>query len=126
MVTPSKKAGLGVASSDSVVQQTAQLLQDLEASLKARSLWDSSWPSVDKLQSTIPFASDTLEFYQWLQFIMIPTLQQRIDQRQPLPNKIAVHPMAIEVWRGQLREHKEIILVLKALDQLLDGHHERN
>lgn len=115
-----------MASSGSVVQQTAQLLQDLEASLKARSLWDSRWPPLDKLQSTIPFASDTLEFYQWLQFIMIPTLQQRIDQRQPLPNKIAVHPMAIEVWRGQLREHKEIILVLKALDQLLDGHHERN
>ncbi|TRW49565.1 YqcC family protein [Aliidiomarina halalkaliphila] len=126
MVTPSKKAGTPAPSFGSVSKQTMHLLQELKASLQARSLWDTQRPPLEKLQSTTPFASDTLAFYQWLQFIMIPTLQQRIEQRQPLPNSIAVHPMAIEVWRGQLREHKEIILLLKALDNLLDGHNDRH
>ncbi|WP_194755842.1 YqcC family protein [Aliidiomarina indica] len=126
MVKSSKKAGAAQSTSGSLAEQTAHLLNELEAALKDQELWDAHRPAPEKLQSTTPFASDTLDFYQWLQFIMIPTLRQRIEQREALPNKIAVHPMAIEVWRGQLREHKHIILSLKAIDSLLDGHHDRH
>lgn len=110
----------------SVAERTLKLLTELEHSLKEHSLWDATPPSPRALQSTLPFATDTLEFYQWLQFIMIPALRQRIQTKQSLPNAISVHPMAIEVWRGQLREYKTIILTLKEIDTLLDGHHGRH
>ncbi|RUO38197.1 hypothetical protein CWE13_00665 [Aliidiomarina shirensis] len=110
----------------SVAQETLALLEALEAELKAQQLWDDTMPEPSRLMSTQPFASDTLEFYQWLQFIMIPSLRQCVEQRKPLPNKIAVSPMAVEVWKGKLKEHRQIILVLKTIDELLDGHHGRH
>lgn len=108
----------------SVAEHTLQLLEQLEGSLKQNALWMPTAPSPAALQSKLPFATDTLEFHQWLQFIMIPNLRQRIALEQPLPNKISVYPMAVEVWRGKLREHHAILLTLKNLDKLLDGHHE--
>ncbi|MCL4408963.1 MAG: YqcC family protein [Gammaproteobacteria bacterium] len=110
----------------SIAAQTLDILEQLEAELKAAKLWQAKPPSVQALQSSAPFASDTLDFHQWLQFILIPTLNNLIDQRAALPNAIAISPMAVEVWRGQLREHRQIILQLKALDELLDGHHARH
>lgn len=110
----------------SVAQQTLDLLEELEVQLKSQNLWDHKIPEPSRLMSTQPFASDTLEFYQWIQFIMIPSLRQCVEQQNPLPNKIAVSPMAIEVWKGNLKEHRHIILVLKSIDELLDGHHGRH
>lgn len=110
----------------SIVQQTLNLLAQLEADLQAANLWDKQTPKPAQLMSTQPFATDTLDFHQWVQFIMIPSLRQCVQQRKPLPTKIAVSPMAIEVWKGQLKEHRDIILTLKAIDELLDGHHERH
>ncbi|EGN75644.1 hypothetical protein A28LD_0689 [Idiomarina sp. A28L] len=102
------------------------LLEELETHLKAQKLWDDSMPEPSRLMSTQPFASDTLEFHQWVQFIMIPSLRQCVEQQNPLPNKIAVSPMAVEMWKGRLKEHRQVILVLKAIDELLDGHHGRH
>lgn len=110
----------------SIAAQALEILEQLEVELKAAQLWQAQPPSLQALQSTAPFASDTLDFHQWLQFILIPTLNQLVEQRAALPNAIAISPMAIEVWRGQLREHRQIILQLKALDELLDGHHARH
>lgn len=110
----------------SVTQKTLALLEELETQLKAQELWDDGMPEPARLMSTQPFASDTLEFYQWVQFIMIPSLRQCVEQQNPLPNKIAVSPMAVEVWKGKLKEHRQVILVLKAIDELLDGHHGRH
>ncbi|WP_157981229.1 YqcC family protein [Aliidiomarina iranensis] len=111
---------------NSITQKTLDHLEDLEQHLKAQALWDEAMPEPSRLLSSQPFASDTLEFYQWIQFIMIPSLRQCVEQRKPLPNKIAVSPMAVEVWKGKLKEHRQIILALKAIDELLDGHHGRH
>jgi len=110
----------------SIAQQTLVILDSLEDELKSLELWQSEPPAPSALQSSQPFAGDTLDFHQWLQFVLIPTLQTMIEQRQALPNAIAISPMAIEVWRGSLRDYRQVILQLKALDELLDGHHARH
>lgn len=110
----------------SIAQQTLTLLAQLEADLQTAELWQKQMPKPAQLMSSQPFATDTLDFHQWVQFIMIPSLRQCVQQRKPLPTKIAVSPMALEVWKGQLKAHREIILTLKAIDELLDGHHERH
>ncbi|MCC5856277.1 MAG: YqcC family protein [Idiomarina sp.] len=100
-------------------QKTAQILVQLRNELIAHELWESTPPAPEALQSNQPFAVDTLDFHQWLQFIMIPELEHRIAHGIALPSKIAVSPMAFEVWRGKWKERRELIALLKQLDDHL-------
>ena len=51
----------------------AQLI-DLEAALRQLDLWSDTPPSQEAMSSEQPFALDSLEFEEWLQFIFLPTL----------------------------------------------------
>lgn len=102
-------------------QHVQILLIQVQKELKTLNLWQSSAPAEEALQSTEPFAMDTLDFHQWLQFIMIPRIQSLLTNRLPLPDKMAISPMAIEVYRGQLRPFRELILSLRTLDQVISG-----
>ena len=55
----------------SQVEHIGLLLKDLETVLKAGGYWSSTAPAPEALQSTQPFARDTLAFEAWLQFIFI-------------------------------------------------------
>ncbi|CUS49281.1 MAG: hypothetical protein HLUCCO02_04525 [Idiomarinaceae bacterium HL-53] len=98
--------------------QLKDLLWALREELQQADMWDAEAPSAKALKSTQPFAYDTLEFYQWLQFIFIPTLKEQIDKKKPLPSRLEVSPMAEESWRGNLRKTRQVILVLRKIDAL--------
>ncbi|RUO44365.1 hypothetical protein CWE15_04105 [Aliidiomarina taiwanensis] len=100
------------------VKETMQLLTQLREQLQALDLWEGTPPSPELLKSTEPFAVDTLEFHQWLQFIMIPEFEHRIHNNIALPKGFAVSPMAEESWRGKWGERRALILTLRALDEL--------
>ncbi|MFP3631919.1 YqcC family protein, partial [Burkholderia sp. SIMBA_045] len=48
---------------------------------------------------------DTLEFHQWLQFIMLPRMWALVDSKRPLPEGIAVSPMAAHIYRSELEQY---------------------
>lgn len=102
-------------------QQVNRSLHALQDALQELSKWQSVSPPAAALRSTQPFAVDTLEFHQWLQFIMIPRMQKLVDERQPLPTNIAVSPMAAQVYKGDLKRHRELIAILRQLDKVLSG-----
>ena len=102
-------------------QQVQHLLQQLELELKSVGLWQDTPPEAHKLRSTQPFAVDTLAFHQWLQFIMIPRMVELFAQQRALPTQMAVSPMAVQVYKGKLREHRRIIACLRELDTLVSG-----
>jgi uncharacterized protein YqcC (DUF446 family) len=104
-----------------VYQQVNRSLQALETALQDLCKWQTTRPPEKALRSTQPFAVDTLEFHQWLQFIMIPRMQTLVDERQPLPSNIAVSPMAVQVYKGDLKRHRELIAILRELDMVLSG-----
>ena len=62
----------------------AQLI-DLEAALRQLDLWSDRPPAADAMQSEQPFAMDTMDFEQWLQFIFMPTLYQLLETGAALP-----------------------------------------
>lgn len=103
-------------------QQVQDLLEQLEAELKAVNLWQQQSPAPEALLSNQPFAVDTLDFHQWIQFIMIPRMQWLIAQRQPLPAQMAVSPMAVQVYKGQLKEHRQVIACLREIDTVVTGN----
>lgn len=102
-------------------QQVQQLLQQLERELKTVGLWQETPPDPQQLRSTQPFSVDTLAFHQWLQFIMIPRIQALIVQQRALPTAMGVSPMAVQVYKGKLREHRRVIACLRELDTVISG-----
>lgn len=99
----------------------AEILIDVEKELRELGLWDSEKPSEEALASTEPFAVDTLNFPQWLQFIFIPRLYFMIDERLPLPRVSGVKPMAEHYFEALNLPSTSLIKHLDRIDTLLSS-----
>ena len=97
----------------------ASLLIDLESELRQLGRWGSSPPEASAFASSQPFAIDTMDFHQWLQFVFLPRMYALIEARQPLPDKCAIAPMAEEYFsQGKLPVTK-LLDTLRSIDELL-------
>jgi len=97
----------------------AEILIDIEKELRELRLWEFESPSEEALLSTQPFAIDTLNFPQWLQFIFIPRLYFMVEQRSPLPDVSGVKPMAEEYFVVLNLNSANLIAHLDRIDNLL-------
>ncbi len=100
-------------------QQTALLLQQIEAEMKALQWWSQQVPSAQALASTAPFACDVMTLAQWLQFIFLPKMQALVDERLPLPRNCHIRPMAELAWASLTATQLPLLDALKNLDTLL-------
>ena len=101
-----------------IYRQLTARLEQLEREMLRLELWSDEQPSPQALASRQPFCIDTLTFVQWLQHVFVPTLRSGIEQRQPLPEKCAIAPMA-EVYFQQLQTQQKIDVVV--LVEMLQG-----
>ncbi len=97
----------------------AKALAELEALLRHLRLWQAQPPPAEALASRQPFACDTLELHQWLQFIFLPRMTVIVQQRQALPGACAVAPMAEEAYRAHLPRLAPLVEQLRRLDALI-------
>ena len=102
-------------------QSVISILDELKTVLQDLALWQSSRPSDAALASTQPFALDTLEFHQWLQFILIERLNAMILLDQPLPTSVSIFPMAEEVYKDAPERFATLLDVIARLDMALTG-----
>lgn len=102
-------------------REVIYLLKELELTLQRFSLWQEEWPSDEALASTQPFALDTLEFHEWLQFIFIERIRQMVAAGHPLPTSVAIYPMASEVYKEDLVEMALLLDVIARIDECLSG-----
>lgn len=84
-------------------QKLVELLQQIETTMRDIDLWMGYPPQPEAFESLEPFALDTMEAHEWLQWILIPRLYALMEQSHPLPVEFNIHPYFEEVWR----EHKE-------------------
>jgi len=103
--------------------ELSQLLLKIEAEMRAWSLWAATPPADSALQSLQPFCIDTLDFWQWVQWIMVPRFRQMIEQRQPLPQGSNIAPMAEEALCGSNVKSNKLAEYFNALDLLLTLRH---
>lgn len=99
----------------------ASTLLDIEGEMRNLRWWDAAPPSAQALASTLPFCADTLEFYQWVQFVFLPRMHALIEQRLPLPTACGITPMLEESNRVSGRESPQLIRLFSRIDQLLAG-----
>ena len=97
------------------------LLQSLEVELRSQGRWGHEAPDQAALRSTQPFAVDTLHFDQWLQWILLPRLQELLAQQLPLPDNCAIRPMAEEVYGPDDPGGARIVLIVAEIDALLSN-----
>lgn len=100
-------------------QQTQQYLFSLQQSMQQLDLWQALAPTPEAFASTQPFALDTMEPYEWLQWIFIPRMQALLDANAPLPEKIAISPYLEEALEDN-KARQVILAVLYDLEELLN------
>ena len=99
----------------------AEILIDIEKELRELQLWDCEAPSDEALASVQPFAIDTLNFPQWLQFIFIPKLYVLVEQQASLPTVSGIAPMAEHYFHVLQLHSAPLIAHLHKIDAVLSG-----
>ncbi len=97
--------------------QLNQILDSLEAQMRQLDLWQQQPICSTALQSTMPFAVDTMSFAQWLQFVLLAKLRQLIAQQAALPSKTAIAAMAEQVYA---ESYPTLVAILRKLDCILN------
>lgn len=91
------------------------LLIELKQLLKKHALWQREAPSEAALSSQQPFAIDTLEPHEWLQWIFIHRIESMLAAGQSAPSEFEIAPYFEQVWKGQ-SQYQDILTVLKKID----------
>ncbi|CAI8995169.1 conserved hypothetical protein [Pseudomonas chlororaphis] len=106
---------------DARFPKIAEQLLLIERELRLQGLWADTPPSSEALASVEPFAVDTLEFEQWLQWIFLPRMKTILEQDLPLPSASGIQEMAEVVFAGRPMQGRDLQLqiLLKEFDQLI-------
>ena len=98
-----------------------QQLQQLEAEMRAASLWSAQPPSAEAMASTMPFMYDTLQIEQWLQWVFVPRLHALLDANAALPGNCSVQPLAEHEWNSRMPNgtHGQALALLAQIDATL-------
>lgn len=104
-------------------QQLTAVLSDIRAELQHLNRWQSQPPSAEALASQQPFAVDTLSFFEWTQWIMLPRFEALIQQQAPLPANCNIAPMAETAVQQEGIDGAQLITLFHRLDQTLNGTH---
>ncbi len=100
-------------------QQLDQLLRQIEQELQSLQLWQQTAPSPQALSSTEPFCVDSLNFCEWLQWIMIPRFDDMIRQQHPLPGNSDMAAMADEAFKGMSADTTALLGLIHQVDSTL-------
>lgn len=101
-----------------------QQLHLIETLLREQGQWQAVSPDASVFESTQPFCMDTLEPFEWLQWVLIPRMHALLDGNHPLPESFAVAPY-YEIALDATYPARNVVLVqLEALDALFAGDEE--
>ncbi|WP_040976339.1 YqcC family protein [Necropsobacter massiliensis] len=98
-------------------QQTKIHLQHLQQVMQKLELWQAVAPPESAFLSNQPFALDTLEAHEWLQWVFIPRMYALLESDMPLPQQIAVVPYVEEALK-ELDGLDELLSPISAIEQL--------
>ncbi len=101
------------------IGEIAEVVLGIEAELRKAELWESHPPPRAALASVQPFCYDTLEFTQWLQWVMVPRMSAILEQGLDLPTESQILPMAEECLREMPEQPAPLLVLLRRFDELI-------
>ena len=106
---------------DTRFPEIANQLLLIERELRVQGWWSSVAPSAQALASVEPFAVDTLDFEQWLQWIFLPRMKTILENDLPLPNASGILAMAEMVYAQRPGQGIGLQRLLAQFDQLISN-----
>lgn len=100
-------------------QEVEVLLKKLADSIHKAGLRADNRPSKEALASQQPFALDVMPFENWLQFIFLPKMEALVENHLPLPDKLALMPVAAQRF-ADTEKHAELLRVIRQIDELFN------
>lgn len=104
---------------DPRILKIADHLLLIERELHVQGWWSETPPSAEALASVVPFAVDSMNFDQWLQWIFLPKMKEILEKGLPLPNASGILVMAETVYVDRPEESRELRRLLAEFDQLI-------
>lgn len=102
-----------------ITNRIADVLLEVEATLRTNGMWDRARPSAEALGSEQPFCIDTLRFEQWLQWIFLPRMKEILEDSRPLPVKSSIFNYAQEYLRKDAPPTTDLLELVKRFDDLI-------
>lgn len=100
--------------------QVADKLDEIRTELEKLGLWDIDRPDDEAFTTDIPFNMNTMEFHEWLRFVLIETFSAVLESRAPLPENVKIFPYATEVYRNRITEYKGLLKAIYNFDRLFE------
>jgi uncharacterized protein YqcC (DUF446 family) len=108
-----------IAPMHDIPNRIADILLEVEATLRSNGLWDAREPACSALNSTQPFCLDTLRFEQWLQWVFLPRMKHTLENTRPLPEKSGIFVYAREYLRKNEPSTSSLLTLMKRFDELI-------
>ncbi|MDH3979669.1 MAG: YqcC family protein [Gammaproteobacteria bacterium] len=102
-----------------IPNRIADVLLEVEATLRTHGMWDQDRPPADALGSEQPFCIDTLRFEQWLQWVFLPRMKEILEDSRPLPVKSGILIYAQEYLRKDAPPTTGLLELIKRFDDLI-------
>lgn len=96
--------------------ELSDALAQLEDKMLELELWQSLPPSYRALESTQPFALDTLSPTQWLQWVFMPKMQDLIESNSEVPSGFEISPY-FEQAMSDKTKLSELLPIIKQIDE---------
>ena len=91
----------------------------IEQELRRLNAWQPEPPPEAAFASTRAFYGDTMSFYQWLQFVLLPRIRSVVAKRGHFPPKSQIGAYAVRELDGQ-DEAADLIELLSRFDQFIE------
>jgi len=91
----------------------------IEEELRRLHRWQSDVLPAEKFENMGAFGSNTMAFEQWLQFILLPRIQQIVSDRDEFPSGSMLATYAVRVFDGD-DESAQLRKLLYDIDQLIN------
>ena len=101
-------------------QSAASHADRIERELRALNAWQSNALPAEAFQSRAAFFADTMTFYQWLQFVLLPRVRQIVEKHGSFPATSSVGAYAVRELDG-LDEASGLIKALAEFDDFIEG-----
>lgn len=102
-------------------REISEALLAIEAELRFLALWENEPPSADDLLSNQPFCCDTLDFPQWVQWVLLPRMWHIIEHSGPYPSRCGIYGYAEEWSMYQDADCLALLNLIKRFDALIEA-----
>jgi uncharacterized protein YqcC (DUF446 family) len=99
--------------------RVAELVDAIEQEMRRLELWAEEPPPVAAMASRVPFCYDTLKFWQWLQWILVPRMRLVLAGSDPLPAASEIAPLAEVEFRRLSQDTQQLLALIRELDRAI-------